>query len=95
MSAYVIVDILVQDQKKYDEYKLLAPATVAAYGGKYLARGGKTEVLEGEWTPNRLVILEFPSFERANSWFNSPEYAHPKEMRRLSTKTNMVVLDGV
>ena len=49
MSAYVIVDILVQDQKKYDEYKLLAPATVAAYGGKYLARGGKTEVLEGEW----------------------------------------------
>ena len=52
MAAYVIVDILVQDQKKYDEYKLLAPATVAAYGGKYLARGGKTEVLEGEWIPN-------------------------------------------
>jgi uncharacterized protein (DUF1330 family) len=95
MLAYVIVDILVQDQKNYDEYKLLAPATVAAYEGKYLARGGKTEVLEGEWIPNRLVILEFPSLEQANFWFNSPEYAHPKEMRQLSTRTNMVVLEGV
>jgi uncharacterized protein (DUF1330 family) len=95
MAAYVIVDIVVIDQKMYDEYKLLSPAIVAAYGGKYLARGGKTEVLEGDWTPNRLVILEFPSFEQANSWFNSPEYAHPKEMRQLSTRTNMVVLEGV
>jgi uncharacterized protein (DUF1330 family) len=95
MSAYVIVDIVVHDQKTYDEYKQLAPATVAAYGGKYLARGGKTEVLEGDWTPKRLVILEFPSLEQANYWFNSPEYAHPKDMRRLSTRTNMVVLDGV
>jgi uncharacterized protein (DUF1330 family) len=95
MSAYVILDILVHDQKTYDEYKLMAPAIVAAFGGKYLARGGKTEVLEGEWTPKRLVILEFPSLELANSWFNSPEYAHPKEMRQLSTRTNMVVLDGV
>jgi uncharacterized protein (DUF1330 family) len=95
MAAYVIVDIVVKDQKMYDEYKLLSPAIVAAYGGKYLARGGKTEVLEGDWTPNRLVILEFPSFEQANSWFNSPEYAHPKEMRQLSTRTNMVVLEGV
>ncbi len=95
MAAYVIVDIVVKDQKMYDEYKLLSPATVSAYGGKYLARGGKTEVLEGEWVPNRLVILEFNSLEQANSWFNSPEYAHPKEMRQLSTRTNMVVLDGV
>ncbi|MGH2522967.1 MAG: DUF1330 domain-containing protein, partial [Anaerolineales bacterium] len=64
MSAYVIVDIDVRDAARYEEYKQLAPPTVAAYGGRYLARGGKAEVLEGVWTPKRLVILEFESVER-------------------------------
>jgi uncharacterized protein (DUF1330 family) len=95
MTAYVIVDIDIFDPAGYDEYKQLSPATVAAYGGKYLARGGKTEVLEGEWVPNRLVILEFASTARAKEWLNSPEYVAIKHMRHRTTKTNMVVVEGV
>ena len=73
----------------------LAPPIVAAYGGKYLARGGKTETLEGDWSPNRLVILEFESAERAKVWLNSPEYRAPRQLRRQTTQTNMVVIEGV
>jgi uncharacterized protein (DUF1330 family) len=95
MSAYVIVDIQVTDPVSYEEYKKLAPPIVAAYGGKYLARGGKTETLEGDWLPKRLVILEFESAERAKAWLNSPEYRAPRQLRHRTTKTNMVVVEGV
>ena len=95
MSAYVIVDIKVTDPVGYEEYRKLAPPIVAAYGGKYLARGGKTETLEGDWSPNRLVILEFESAERAQEWLNSPEYRVPRQLRRQTTQTNMVVIEGV
>ena len=95
MPAYVIVDIQVTDPVGYEEYKKLAPPIVAAYGGKYLARGGKTETLEGDWLPKRLVILEFESAERAKAWLNSPEYRAPRQLRHQTTKTNMVVVDGV
>jgi uncharacterized protein (DUF1330 family) len=95
MPAYVIVDIKVTDPVGYEEYRKLAPPIVAAYGGKYLARGGKTETLEGDWSPNRLVILEFESVERAKEWLNSPEYRAPRQLRRQTTQTNMVVIEGV
>jgi uncharacterized protein (DUF1330 family) len=95
MPAYVIVDIAVTDPAGYEEYKKLAPPVVAAYGGKYLARGGKTETLEGDWSPNRLVILEFESAERAKAWLNSPEYRAARQLRRQTTQTNMVVIEGV
>ena len=95
MSAYVIVDINVTDPVGYEEYKKLAPPVVAAFGGKYLARGGKTETLEGDWSPKRLVILEFESAERAKEWLNSPEYHAPRQLRRQTTETNMVVVEGV
>ena len=95
MSAYVIVDIAVTDPVGYEEYKKLAPPIVAAFGGKYLARGGKTETLEGDWSPNRLVILEFESAERAKAWLNSPEYRAPRQLRHQTTQTNMVVIEGV
>jgi len=95
MSAYVIVDIDVHDQEAYAEYIKLAPAGVAAYGGKYLARNGRKVVLEGEWTPKRLVILEFESLERAQAWIDSPEYAPAKAMRHSAATTNMVVIEGV
>ena len=95
MPAYVIVDIKVTDPVGYEEYKKLAPPIVAAFGGKYLARGGKTETLEGDWSPNRLVILEFESAERAKAWLNSPEYRAPRQLRHRTTKTNMVVVEGV
>ena len=95
MSAYVIVEIQVTDPAGYEEYKKLAPPIVAAYGGKYLARGGKTETLEGDWSPKRLVILEFESAERAKAWLNSPEYRVARQLRHQTTKTNMVVVEGV
>jgi len=94
MPAYVIVDIEVTDPVGYEEYKKLAPAGVAAYGGKYIARGGKTEILEGDWQPNRLVILEFPDFDSARQWIDSPEYGPAKAMRHKMAKTNMVLIEG-
>ncbi len=95
MSAYVIVDIDVHDATVYDTYKKAVPASIAAYGGRYLARGGRTEVLEGEWTPKRLVILEFANMERAKAWLNSPEYGEARAMRRDAARTNMVVIEGL
>lgn len=95
MTAYVIVDIDIVEPAGYDEYKKLSPATVAAYGGKFLARGGRTEVLEGEWGPNRLVILEFANTARAKEWLDSPEYVAIKHIRHRTTKSNMVVVEGV
>ena len=68
MPAYVIVDIEITDPEQYERYKALAPATVAAYGGRYVARGGATLSLEGDWQSKRLVILEFDSLERAQAW---------------------------
>ncbi len=94
MSAFVIVDIEVHDPQGYEEYKKLAPAAVALYGGRYAARGGKTETLEGDWAPTRLVILEFPSAEQAKAWLHSPEYAPALEMRHRYAKSRMVVIES-
>jgi uncharacterized protein (DUF1330 family) len=95
MSAYVIVDVEVTDPVGYEEYKKLAPPAVALYGGKYIARGGKNETLEGDWQPNRLVILEFPSMEQAKAWLNSPEYAPARAMRHKFAKSRMMVVEGI
>lgn len=94
MTAYVVVDITVTDPAGYEDYKLLAPPAVAAYGGKYLARGGATEVLEGTWAPKRLVILEFESSARARQWLDSPEYRAARQLRHQTATTNMVVIEG-
>ena len=94
MSVYVIVDISIHDAAIYERYKLLAPATLAIYGGKYLVRGGETTLLEGTWNPSRLVILEFASAEAVNRWWSSPEYAEAKALRQSCTHTNMLILDG-
>jgi len=94
MTAYVIVDIEVTDPAGYEEYKKLAPAAVKLFGGKYLARGGPNETLEGDWRANRLVILEFPSAAQAKSWLNSPEYAPARALRHKHARTNMVVVEG-
>ncbi len=95
MSAYVVVEIAITDPQTYERYKQLAPPTIAAYGGRYLARGGATEALEGTWNPPRFVILEFPSAERARAWWNSPEYAPAKAMRQASTETRMLLVEGL
>lgn len=94
MTAYVISDIEVLDAAAYPEYVALSPATVAAYGGRFIARAGRTEKLEGEWLPSRLVILEFASIERAKAWLDSPEYAPVKALRHKAARTNMIVIEG-
>ncbi|MBI5837153.1 MAG: DUF1330 domain-containing protein [Candidatus Eisenbacteria bacterium] len=95
MPAYVIVDIHVHDPVIFEEYKNLAPASIKAHGGRYVARGGRVETLEGTWKPTRLVILEFDSVERAQQWVNSPEYREARRLRQLSARTEMVVAEGV
>ena len=94
MSALVIVDIEVTDPVLYEDYKRLASASIAAHGGRYLVRGGKSEVLDGTWTPRRLVVLEFDSFEKAKAWRESPEYAAAKQVREGCARSNMVVVEG-
>jgi uncharacterized protein (DUF1330 family) len=95
MSAYIIVEIEITDPVGYEEYKKQAGATVEKYGGKYIVRGGKTEVLEGDWKPKRIVILEFPTMGRAKEWLNSEEYREPRKMRHRTARTHMLVVEGV
>lgn len=95
MVAYVINDMEVTDPQGLEEYKKLSPATVAQYGGRFLARGGPMEVLEGTWQPKRLVILEFPSLAQAKAWLESPEYAPARKLRQQASRSNMVVVEGV
>jgi uncharacterized protein (DUF1330 family) len=94
MSAYVIVDIEITDPAGYEEYKKLAPAAVRLFGGKYLARGGPNETLEGDWKASRLVILEFENTSRAKAWLNSPEYAPARSLRHRYAQSKMVVVEG-
>ena len=95
MAAYVIVDIEVTNPEVYAEYREKVPPLVAKFGGKYLTRGGKMEMLEGNWTPKRLVVLEFPSFEKAKEFYESNEYRPVKEIRLNSTNSKLVLVDGV
>jgi len=95
MTAFVILDIEVTDADGYAKYKELAPPSVALYGGKYIARGGKTETLEGDWQPSRLVILEFPSADQARAWLNSPEYAPARALRHQYAHTQSVLIEGL
>jgi len=95
MAVYVIADIDIRDQALFEEYRQNVPATIAAYGGRYLARGGTTEVLEGAWSPRRCVILEFPDMERFRAWWRSPEYAPLRALRERATSTNLVVTQGM
>jgi uncharacterized protein (DUF1330 family) len=94
MTAYVIVDIEVIDPEGYKEYVKLASEAVKFYDGKYIVRGGPNETLEGSWQAKRLVILEFPSVEKAKSWLNSPEYAPARALRHQYARSNMVVVEG-
>ncbi len=95
MSAYVIVNIEVHDPERYEGYKQIAAPAVAAYGGRYLARGGRAELLEGEWAPKRVVVLEFDSLERAKTWLESPEYREARALRHATAHTDMVVVEGM
>jgi uncharacterized protein (DUF1330 family) len=94
MPAYVIVEIKVTDPTAYEEYKKLTPAAIAAYNGRFVVRGAQTFSLEGNWNPERIVVLEFPSVEKAKEWWNSEEYAKAKAIRQASAITKMLVVEG-
>jgi uncharacterized protein (DUF1330 family) len=95
MPAYLIVDCEVTDPERYEIYKQLAPPAIAKYGGRYLVRGGAMTLLEGNWRPNRVVVLEFPDEETAKRFYASPEYDAAREKRAGAANMNIVLVPGV
>jgi uncharacterized protein (DUF1330 family) len=95
MPAYIVVDVSIHDPATYEGYKQLTPASIGPYGGRFIVRGGATHTLEGDWSPERLVIVEFPDSERARAWWNSPEYAPAKAIRQVSSHTQMLLVEGI
>ena len=96
MPAYVITDIKVTDPQKYEQYMALSPAAIAAAGGRFVVRGGQHEVFEGNWQPNRLVVVEFPSLAAARTFYDSTRYREAREKRAGATEFfNMVLVQGV
>jgi len=94
-KAYIIAQATVTDPAQYEGYKALAGAAVAKYGGKYIVRGGATHLLEGDWAPPRLVILEFESVEQAKRFYDSPEYRAARQQRQGAAQMNMLVVEGL
>ena len=95
MAAYVIAEVRVTDAAKYEEYRSQVSATVEKHGGRYLARGGETRLLEGEPQPNRLVVLEFESAERAVEWYESADYLPLIHIRQAASVSRLVLVTGV
>ena len=95
MAAYLFANVEITDPVLYEEYRRQVPATIAAYGGRYLVRGGATEVLEGGGLPNRVVILEFPDMARLQAWYHGPEYTPLLAMRTRSTNSTVAAIEGV
>jgi len=94
MPAYVIAEVEITNPDGYKEYATMVPATIEQYGGRFVVRGGKTHVLEGEWPERRRVVIEFPSVEAARKWWDSPEYEKPTAMRRANSKGRLILMDG-
>jgi uncharacterized protein (DUF1330 family) len=95
MAAYLIADLEIIDPVAYADYRERVPAVIAAHGGKYLARGGAVEALEGAWTPHRSVIVEFPSMDALKAFYRSPEYQPLIAIRQQAAKSNLIALEGV
>jgi uncharacterized protein (DUF1330 family) len=95
VPAYVIANIDVKDPVRYADYRQMVPASIEKYGGRFIARGGSIDVLEGDWHPTRLVIVEFPSAERAREWWDSAEYAEAKALRQATSTGTLLILQGV
>jgi uncharacterized protein (DUF1330 family) len=95
MSAYVIVETDINDPERYEQYKAATPAAIAAGGGRFLVRGGEHIVLEGDWQPTRLVVLEFEDLAAAKRWYESELYQEAKELRAGAAHMRMVAVQGV
>jgi uncharacterized protein (DUF1330 family) len=95
VPAYIVVETDVHDPEQYELYKQASPAAVEAGGGRFIARGGELAVLEGDWQPKRLVLLEFPDLEAVKRFYESPEYQEAKQLREGAAGFNMVAVEGV
>lgn len=95
MPAYLIAEVDVADTAAYEEYKKITPGAVAAYGGRFIVRGGTVDGKEGGWMPARLVVVEFPSMAQARKFYDSPEYAPALAIRLKAAKSRLVLADGV
>jgi uncharacterized protein (DUF1330 family) len=94
MSAYVIAEIEVTDPAAYEEYRKQVLAVVEKYKGKFIVRGGKVDPKEGGWTPQRLVVVEFPSMAQAQKWYDSPDYAPLIKLRQKASKGKLILVEG-
>jgi uncharacterized protein (DUF1330 family) len=95
MPAYVIVETEITDSEQYEQYKLASPGAVAAGGGRFVARGGELAVLEGDWQPSRLVVLEFEDLAAAKRWYESETYQAAKKLREGAARIHMVAVQGL
>jgi uncharacterized protein (DUF1330 family) len=95
MAAYFILDLDVHDRAGMRDYLERVPGTLTKYGGRYIVRGGKFEVVEGNWQPTRVVMLEFPTMEQAKHWYDCEEYKDMKAARLKSARTDIVLVEGV
>lgn len=95
-AAYLIVESRITDPEQFKQYMAAAPEVVKAFGGEYLVRGGRLQVMEGDWTPPRMTVLRYPSFEAAQAMYDSPGYVAARALRAGATAVfNMVLVEGV
>ena len=95
MAAYLIVDLTVHDMERYEAYKRAVPKFIEKHGGEYIVRGSELEVIEGNWRPNRLVVMRFPNRQAIRNFFNDPEYQPLAALRREVATTNSIAVDGI
>jgi uncharacterized protein (DUF1330 family) len=94
VPAYIIVETDIHDPEQYELYKQASPSAVAAGGGRFIVRGGEISVLEGDWRPKRLVLLEFPDLDAAKRFYESSEYQNARRLRQGAAALNMVAVEG-
>ena len=95
-AAYLIVAMHITDPERYTQYMAQAPACVKAFGGEYIARGGRQETLEGDWQPHRVALLKFPSYAQAKAFYDDGPYKEVRKLRLGATEYfNMVLVEGV
>jgi uncharacterized protein (DUF1330 family) len=95
MPVYVVIDLEVRDPALFEEYKPGVPAIARRHGGEYLARGGRTEVIEGSWHPGRLVLFRFPDAASVHAFFDDPEYRPLRALRHRAANGNIVMVEGL
>ncbi len=95
MAAIMISDLTVLNPEAFETYRTRAAKAIHPFGGRYLARGGEIQTLEGSWTPRNIVVVEFPDSDRANAWYRSPEYSYALEVRDVALSRNLILVNGV